>query len=738
MTQTSLRDTGTQLSRVLRGASRLPSNVLQAKRFWLGPAAAAALAVVVGLWTLASVENSLKQNLTGQLEKLRDANVNALRIWLEEQLATVTVVASSEPLSRAVAALVDVPQGDDPTAIKVALLKAPELGQLRELLAEWDEHHTSDGFAVVSRDGRVLATQNDLLIGDATMIAPLLPRLEPLLADGDPMILMPFKSLVAIPDADGVPRAGQPVMYSLAPVRDDSDNIIAAFGLRLRADKEFTNLLQSSGPGESGETYAFNADGKMISQSRFEPELRQLGLLSDDAWESSILNVELRDPGVDLTQGSRPVGRRNELPKTRMAVAAIEGSEGSDVDGYRDYRGVPVVGAWAWLPEYGIGVATEVDKTEAFQPLLALRRAVWLVTALLLLFSLGMLAFAVYASRLDLKARRAALDAKQLGQYVLEEKIGAGGMGVVYRARHHMLQRPTALKLLDVEQTNERAIARFEREVQFTSQLTHPNTIMIYDYGRTPEGVFYYVMEFLEGINLEDLVIRFGALSEGRVIHILRQLCGSLSEAHQRGLIHRDVKPANVMLTRCGGMVDFVKLLDFGLVKPHHEVRQVTQDGAVTGTPMFMSPEAIQNGELDARSDLYAVGAVAYFLMTSTNVFLGENIVELCRKQVHEAPQPPSERLERPVDPELEKLILDCLAKSPADRPESAEAILERLDRCREAHTWTPSVARQWWSRYLDDTVSGQTTVVAPTADTNRDLQETMEHPADTAPNDRE
>jgi len=203
---------------------------------------------------------------------------------------------------------------------------------------------------------------------------------------------------------------------------------------------------------------------------------------------------------------------------------------------------------------------------------------------------------------------------RRLGQYTLERKIGAGGMGIVYRASHAMLRRPTAIKLLPPDRAGEASIARFEREVQMTAQLSHPNTVAIYDYGRTPEGVFYYAMEYLDGINLEDLVRTYGAQPAGRVLAILDQVCGALAEAHERGLVHRDIKPANIILTERGGEPDVAKVVDFGLVKPivtDDPRLTMSMPGVMTGTPLYLSPESLTSPESgDPRSDLYALGAV--------------------------------------------------------------------------------------------------------------------------------
>jgi serine/threonine protein kinase len=293
-----------------------------------------------------------------------------------------------------------------------------------------------------------------------------------------------------------------------------------------------------------------------------------------------------------------------------------------------------------------------------------------------------------------------AKEGQRLGQYAIDERIGAGAVGVVYRGHHALLHRPTAIKLLDPNRADEKALGRFEREVQLTSQLNHPNTIAIYDYGRTSEGVFYYVMEYLDGITLEELVNMHGPQPAGRVIHVLRQVCGALAEAHELGLIHRDIKPANIMINYRGGLYDFVKLLDFGLVKAVDASEQValTAAGAITGTPLYLAPEAIEGSRsLDARSDLYALGAVGYFLLAGTPVFAGQSLMEVCMKHAHTAPSPPSKKRGESISEDLETIILKCLEKDPALRPQSARDLNRSLASCRATAEWTEEQAAAWW-----------------------------------------
>jgi eukaryotic-like serine/threonine-protein kinase len=301
--------------------------------------------------------------------------------------------------------------------------------------------------------------------------------------------------------------------------------------------------------------------------------------------------------------------------------------------------------------------------------------------------------------------REEVREARRFGQYTLDRKLGEGGMGVVYMARHALLRRPTAIKLLPPEKAGTEDIARFEREVQLTSELTHPNTIAIFDYGRSADGVFYYVMEYLDGIDLQSLVDETGPLPAGRAIRILVQICDALDEAHARGVIHRDIKPANVILCRRGQVPDFVKVVDFGLVKEivksDEHSANVTAAGTITGTPAYLAPEAMTDPEsVGPASDLYAVGALGYFLVTGEMVFGNKTLLQICSDHLKTKPIPPSKRRPDLAIPErLEALILQCLEKKPGDRPASARAFADALGEV-PALGWSKADAMKWWDAF--------------------------------------
>ncbi len=316
-----------------------------------------------------------------------------------------------------------------------------------------------------------------------------------------------------------------------------------------------------------------------------------------------------------------------------------------------------------------------------------------------LLLALGATA-SIYGVHTINAYRTEAKQARELNQYRLTRRLGSGGMGQVYQAEHHLLKRPCAVKLIDPKLSqNPTALARFELEVRATARLSHENIVELYDYGRTEDGTFYYVMEYLPGLSLQELVDRFGPMPAGRVIHLLRQACNGLSEAHRAGLVHRDLKPPNILAAYRGGRYDVAKVLDFGLVKaisdeisPH-----LTLEGVVTGSPLYMAPELIvKNHVPDARLDIYALGAIAYFLLTGSPPFIGADAVAVMFAHAREPVEPPSHRVPG-VPPDLERVVLQCLEKDPAARFQSAASLARALEQCADADGWSAERAEVWW-----------------------------------------
>lgn len=693
------------------------------KQLWVWPIFAVILLSIAGYAVSTSINSTIKNSLQSELSTLLNVERAMLEKWFKVQESRTLTLANDQQVRRTVIQMLAMDKNSlrstnksDPTTNS-----GPSVAELGEQLREELEASMSSmdfvGFIVADKQQRIIAAQTSELVGKT------FSQYESFLSktlEGEPTVSAPFPSVVMLKDRTGRLRSETPTMFVCAPIRDDNLQIVAALAMRIRPEKEFTEILQLGQLGQTGETYAVNSQGLMVSNSRFDEQLIFLGVLPDQQNSASILNVQVRNPGGDLADGFRPKVRRSELPLTEICVKALSGTTGVTMEGYRNYRGAISVGAWTWLPKYQFGLITEIHSSEAFRPLAILNWSFYCLYTLLVISAIAIFGFTVMVTRLHREAQLAAIEAKQLGQYRLETRLGAGAMGVVYKGHHAMLRRPTAIKMLQADNLNEAAIGRFEREVQITSKLNHPNSIAIYDFGRTPEGVFYYAMEFLDGIDLQTLVSSYGPQTEGRVIHILKQVCGSLYEAHSMGLVHRDIKPANIMLNRRGGESDVVKVLDFGLVKALDERDQSQNAGGLSGTPLYMSPESIQTPDaVDGRSDLYALGAVGYFLLTGQTVFEARTLSELCQQHITAVPELPSQRLGRPISSGLEDALMSCLEKNRAKRPQTARALSKMLEAIQLTDNWTSDEAEGWWGRHERKTIMALPAAPTPPTSTS-------------------
>lgn len=735
---------------------------LTRKRYLFGlPLLAAVLLVVIGNWSLRAVHGTIKAKLAADLKTTLDANVTALEIWVSNQERLAGLLANDPKIRLLALELLNASAGREQDRSRLGAL--PQQAQFQRLLGE---KVRAAGYGMAE-----LVSTNLNIVGASGRMGPRLgaavadtmtERYQAVFASGKTVLITPFKAgrprgpggpggpsrrpggadfrgpppdegrfAPERPPGDGPPpegegRFGPPrgpggtngfggprgqlnLMQVVAPVKNEEGVVVGALACVVRPEQEFTRVLSVARSGETGETFAFDATGLLISQSRFDEQLRTFGLLTNAPEVTSSLNLTLRDPGVDLSHGAKvDPAALAARPLMQMVADAVAGGAGVQVEDSPDYRGVKVVGAWRWLPELNFGVLTKMDGLEAYKPLVVLVMIFAGLFGLLALFTVITLIVVYVNAKWRRKFSEAALKARQLGQYTLDGKIGEGAMGVVYRAHHALLRRETAVKLLLPNRADPDLVKQFEHEVRLTCQLTHPNTIQIYDYGRTADDIFYYAMELLRGFTLQDLIERHGAQPEARVIHFLTQVCGSLQEAHAAGLIHRDIKPGNLFLCERGGIPDTVKVLDFGLVgrvagetetlAKHSERPDTTR---FLGTPHYMSPECIrQAGFGDARSDIYALGVVAYVLLTGEPLFDGEDHTEIWRKHLESAPMPPSVRSTRTVSQELEKLILRCLAKEPAERPQTVGELAAALRACPVSEPWTLADAQAWWVKF--------------------------------------
>jgi serine/threonine-protein kinase len=396
----------------------------------------------------------------------------------------------------------------------------------------------------------------------------------------------------------------------------------------------------------------------------------------------------------------------------------------------------PLSGAWSPVAVWALIFVTVVPATTWKTAAVALAIVAMDPLSLLLLVASGQVAqpnihpasfvphvsaviMATFVSRIIHRLGVQVTKAREMGSYQLEEMLGRGGMGEVWRARHRFLARPAAVKLVRPEVLGrdttgqQTGLKRFEREAQATALMRSPHTIHLYDFGIADDGTFYYVMELLEGFDAETIVERFGPVPAERAIYFLQQICDSLGEAHEMGLIHRDIKPGNVYVCRYGRSVDFVKVLDFGLVKSRGEAEgkdvQLTAEDAVSGTPGFMAPEQVlANRPLDARVDIYALGCLAYWLVTGELVFRGATAMDTIVQHVKERPVPPSQRTELEIPAPFEDVILRCLEKDPDKRPQSSDQLWELLRACEVNSAWTHEHARDWWDTHAPSGTAGQ------------------------------
>jgi hypothetical protein len=614
--------------------------------------ASAAVLLALGYWTYGAVAGSLRELRAESMRNLLDSEVNALRLWIAEELGDAERAAREPRVVEAVAALTAL--AARPGITREALCAAPERTRLEETLRPLVREVVDATFNVIAPDGRLLATRFPAYCGLQVNAERFLPRLVPVFA-GRSVFIRPLLDADRISELPAL-RAASPFAWMAVPVRDRADRVIAVLSVAEPADAVFASILRSARPGQTGETFAFDESGTILSAEEF---------------------------GVPAT--------------LRAQIARLE-EGGVVLEPFASRRGEPVIGAWRWLPEYAMGVAIQIEAAEAYAPLRYLNIAFSVVFGALVAAVIAALAsvFSMMRLRSQLGTHR------KLGPYVLEKQIGEGGVATVYLARHDLLKRPTAIKLLKPARATDEMIARFEREVQTASSFSHPNTVEIFDYGRTRDGLFYYAMEYLDGLTVSQVLERSAPplIPVARAIHLLRQVCAGLSEAHGKGLVHRDVKPENIMVCRYGGVHDFVKILDFGLVKslsqPHS--RDLTRSQRILGTPLYMAPERLRDPtDVDARADIYALGAVAYLMLTGKRMFDAAEDFALTSKILNEEPPRVGAAAPQPIPVELDLLVTACLEKSRDLRPQGVAGLVEALDALAAEHRWTQTEARDWW-----------------------------------------
>ncbi|BDD02152.1 serine/threonine-protein kinase [Persicobacter psychrovividus] len=489
------------------------------------------------------------------------------------------------------------------------------------------------------------------------------------------------------------------------PVKNDQGQTIAYLYSISMPQNQFSKIFNIAHHGRSSEIYALDNEGRMVSESRFIKDIKPTLLLDSGKYHTAVYNLELLNPGGNILEGYVPDVPRFQWPFTEV-VQDIQAHlikrdsvfSGGIHSAYRDYRGIMVVGAWLWLPEYDFGMIAEEDEEEVLSMM-------WHFDLILGVFYLiiAVLLYLLYNSNIDLaRFSKKIHQLDQLGQYRLIEKIGEGGFGEVHKAEHSLLRLPVAVKMLKKNIADQEAIARFEKEVAITSMLKHPNTINVFDFGTTEQGVFYYVMEFIDGLPLDKVLKMHEPFPIERCISILKQVCYSLQEAHQMNFVHRDIKPMNIMISQLGGAYDHVKLLDFGLVKDLDVATELqTQAGKIGGTPLFMAPERIRDPfNNDARVDIYSLGALGLYMLS------GKYLVELISQKVFAGDQTMNadyrnrliEREDVPED--LKNILMECVRFDPEKRVQHVEQIIMVLETLEREYPWSRTDAQNWWKTY--------------------------------------
>jgi eukaryotic-like serine/threonine-protein kinase len=647
------------------------------RRFWLiVDAMLVALVVValVGGWAYLQVRGSLRDVRSAGLMSLLEAEARALQLWIEEKKRDAERWASSPRVQGAGAAIAA------SAAAGTVCASAPQRAMQAEI-APFVALEEVTVFNLIARDGRIVSSPYPEYCGRHVSEA-FLRRLAPVF-DGQTVFVRPWREAERVAGWEAG-ATKETLTWVETPVRDGDGRIVAALGFGRIATQRFGRLLTLSSGGTSREAYAFDENAAMVTQSRYARELAASGAGGPDEWS-------VRDPGGNLLQGFRPSATS---PLTALAAAALghsESSQGVLLESYRNYRGAEVIGAWRWLPDERIAVAVEIEAREAYGALEYLQVAFGALFALVLLAMTAAASTSLWAVRVRMR------EAKRIGPYEIVREIGEGGMSHVYLARHTQLKRPAAVKVLKPHLATDEAVARFRREAQLCSRLSHPNTVEIHDFGCTRAGGWYYAMEHLRGVSIGELVRQEGPMPVARAVHMLLQACGSLEEAHEHGLVHRDVKPSNLMLCIRGGLHDVVKVVDFGLVKDTRSAhtRDITQYSRILGTPLYMAPERLRDpADADARADIYALGAVAYFAIVGSDAFHAESDHDIVYRVLNE-PAPGTAHV---APAALAELIARCLEKDRALRPASMAEVRSVLEAISRDLPWTEAEARAWWA----------------------------------------
>ncbi len=662
---------------------------------WLWLAAVLPTALI-GWWTYAKVAASLQAAVTKELAGIANSVTISTKSFLNDRAQLVESWSRQPAIRHAIIELAELSRQAD----AVDLLKTAEQTdlikqQLQELSGIADVK-----FVVWNREGTVLSSWLEDRADVGSQVAPSGAANLVRVFRGERVLSGPER---LFDTGNGfIPETTAPVMANMVPIRNDDGDVVAALLVRgINTFEQFDQLFREASQADGLDAYAVDRRGVMVTGS---PKAISLATRVSLELKPEDVAAKLRvsDPGMEARPENIGTIRRTALPLTLSAAGATTGQSGERIEPYNNYAGIPVTGAWRWNADWQLGIIVEREYEIAFAPARIVRVGFLLLAVLLTITALAA------ATQIAKQSARAHAAIHPLGRYEVLGELGSGGMGVVIRARHRQLGRDVALKVLREDRQHREDRLRFDREAKLAASLSSPHSVTIYDYGRS-DGEAFCVMEFLRGITLYDVVARDGPQPFGRVLFILRQICESLNEAHKLGLLHRDIKPQNVMLSLDPSVGDWTVVFDFGLAKsvqPEAGAYQ-TSETVWAGTPMYMAPERYREpAGMDPRSDIYSIGCIAYFLMSGRPPYIECDPESLFALVLSEEPISMAVHRDAPVPEELVNLVRKCMAKSADDRFASVADLAAVVDELRNNFPWTADQAQQWWKSHGEEFVS--------------------------------
>ena len=660
------------------------------KWIWLAALLPTAL---IGWFTYRQVNATMEQSVRDELRGIADSVSHSSRRFLVDKSRLVESWSRQPGIHNAITELAVLADDDPSLEAWQGSEHADRIQSQLQQLSGLNEIK----FVVWSDNYRALASSDNQLAEVGSALPPRYAEMLARVMAGETVVFGPELVGNARPPTAAAPEP--PVMAIIVPITDHKNRVVAAFLVGgIGMFDEFSRMYFDVANAGNLDAYAVNQDGIMVTESPRAATLASMKKL-DATVEEIAARLRVADPGMELSAENIGKVRRDICPPTASVASATTGSSEVRIVPYRNYAGQEVVGAWRWNSDSKLGIIVERQADAAFATVRIVRSGFLLLGTLLFITATMAAAILARAST----AERVAVH--PLSRYEVIRELGSGGMGVVYLARHRQLGRDTAMKVMIGGRRHKQDQLRFDREARLAASLSSPHSVMIYDYGRSDDGESYCVMEFLRGLTLHEVVERSGHQPIGRVLFIVSQVCEALAEAHALSLLHRDIKPQNIMLSLDQSVGDWAVLFDYGLAKPLEPVTDVyqTSEAHWSGTPMYMAPERFRHpNSMDKRSDIYSLGCVAYYLLSGRPPYVEGEAESLFALILGQQPISLSQQRSEPVPDEITQLVSKCMAKSEEERFESITEVAGAINAIRGRYPWTVEEARQWWSTYGD------------------------------------